>query len=167
MSHFRDYPLWVVAPVALRPPVIEDQQRGLLLPAAQLSVIVLDFAAPLIIPQRGVFQFAVLFLATGLERIAANADVLAGLRIRTVGYATVVSSAVSIAVPVVVAIIVGVMAAAAITIVTAVAALSVAVAAGALQASVQVLNFSVATLIVLELCGLPVTVRILTFGVQR
>jgi hypothetical protein len=69
-----------------------------LLPVAdQLSVIVLNLAAaPVEVAQRGVPPFAIPFLAAGLERIAYDMDIAAGLPVSTIW------NTVTIVVPVVV-----------------------------------------------------------------
>jgi hypothetical protein len=123
--------------------------------------------AAIVVLQRCISPFAIFLLAAGLESISVDGNVLAGLCVRAVRNVIVAVSAVSvlIVVPIVViapAVLVGITVAVTISIVIApivslaaislvpiavVRVLSVAVSTlGALQASVQVLNFSVAAL---------------------
>jgi len=139
-----------------RTPVPHESKIGL--PAAQLAVIVLDVTvATVVIVQRGVSPLAILLLATGPESIAGNGNVLAGLGVRAVRKAIVVSVAIPVPIAVMVAIpvTVAIMVIVAATIVTR-----------ALEAAVQVLDFSTAAVIVLKLGIAPFIVSVFASGIQ-
>jgi hypothetical protein len=137
------------------------------LPAAtQLSVIVLDVSALLIVAKSGIFCLAIFLLAAGLERVAIYLNVRAGLGIRAAR--TVKPVAIAIAIMVVVAIVcVMVIAVAAVSIViVAIVASAIAISAVAAEVSVQVLDLAVATLEVRELRVAPVAAFVFAGGLQ-
>src|SRR5579859_89793 len=154
------------------------------LAAAQLAVVVFNFAAVVEIPERGVLPLAVALLAARLKFVAVDANVLAGLRIRAVGNSAVTVVSLSVIAAVVVAVVIAVMIAVTVASVVsavvaavvrsvirsvvrtlAVNALVVAVA-GALEAAVQVLDLAVAVVVVAQLRGLPVAVGVHAVGIQ-
>jgi hypothetical protein len=138
------------------------------LPAAtQLSVIVLDVSALLIVAKSGIFCLAIFLLAAGLERVAIYLNVRAGLGIRAAR--AVKPVAIAIAIVVVVAVVrVMVIAVAAVSIViVAIVASAIAISAAvATEISVQVLDLTVATLEVRELRVAPVAAFVFAGGLQ-
>src|SRR5947209_15132931 len=54
------------------------------LSAAQLAVIVFNIAALLVVIEMGVIPVAIALLAARIQPVAIHADVLAGLRVRTI-----------------------------------------------------------------------------------
>ena len=157
----------------------DGAERRCYLPCtAQLAIVIRNIPALLIVPQRGIFHFAIFLLATGLERIATYLNVGTGLAVRAAG--AVVVSVPIISVPVisvliaimiaVASICIAIVAIATVAVVTIVPVISVVavaiIPAGATEVSIQVLDFSVATLVVRKLSAPPVAAFVLTGGIK-
>ena len=138
--------------------------------AAQLAVVIFNVPAALVVPQGGVFHLAIFLLAAGLERVAIYLNVRAGLGERA-AWAVISVAVISIAITVaVVCVMMVVTAVAIVAVISIVAIISVVaitiVSAGATEIAVQVLDFSIATLVVRKLGTPPVAALILACGVQ-
>jgi hypothetical protein len=137
--------------------------------AAQLAVIVLNVPATLIVPQGGIFHFAISFLATSFQRASVDVNVLAGLGKRASGAVItipVASVIIVIPIPIPISIVVTITAICVMVIVAAVAIISLPIAgpAGATEVPVQVLDFSIATIKVTEFSVAPVAALVLAGG---
>jgi hypothetical protein len=118
--------------------------------AAQLSVVILNVAALLVVVQRSVFHFAVLLLAAGRERIAVYLNILAGL---VVGAARSAIVLVPVAIAIMIAVVstVGVVSMVVAAAVSAVLSIAAPVVPRTLEVPVDVLNLAIAAIVIAEL----------------
>jgi hypothetical protein len=144
--------------------------------AAQLAVVILNITAVAEVAQAGVFRLAISLLAARLQRIAIHLNVGAGLAVgaRRAVIAVAISIVVLIAAAICIAVVaIPIIAIAPIIVVTPIAVVTPvaiisararAVSAAATEVSVQVLDFSAATIKVTEFSVAPVATLVLTGG---
>jgi hypothetical protein len=110
--------------------------------------------------------FTVFLLATGLERVAIGADILAALDVRTPWSAVVRPISVPVTVPILAAVSISPTVGIPATIRIVPLVVPAIPACTALKASVDILDFSAAALKVAELSRLPSATGVLAGGVQ-
>jgi hypothetical protein len=136
--------------------------------ATKLAVVVLNVPALLIVPHRGIPHPAISFLAAGLQRVSVDMNVRTGLGKRASGAVIAMPVAlviIMISIAVMIAAVCIAMVVASVAIIAS--ARSIAASAGATEVSVQVLDFSVATIKITEFSVAPVAALVLAGGRQR